>query len=94
MKPALYEVAYREYNSTTICSLTGSVIWSFVGKARTGDVRHCFCDTRLAAEQLGFEAQQDFGEGLGELAEWVAHQNAIDRVDEARAELEVRGLVA
>ncbi|MFY9348770.1 MAG: NAD-dependent epimerase/dehydratase family protein [Sphingobium sp.] len=65
-----------------------------VGKARTGDIRHCFCDTRMAAERLGFEARQDFGEGLAELAEWVARQTAQDRVAEARAELEARGLVA
>lgn len=65
-----------------------------VGKARTGDIRHCFCDTSEAARTLGFEARQDFGEGLAELAEWVAEQTAEDRVAEARAELEARGLVA
>ncbi|EZP73933.1 Dehydratase [Sphingomonas paucimobilis] len=65
-----------------------------VGKARTGDIRHCFCDTSLAEEKLGFRARQDFGQGLAELAEWVAQQTADDRVAEARAELEARGLVA
>ena len=65
-----------------------------VGKSRTGDIRHCFCDTRLAAGRLGFRATKDFGEGLAELAEWVALQTADDRVEEARAELEARGLVA
>lgn len=65
-----------------------------VGKARIGDIRHCFCDTSLAAETLGFAATTDFREGLGELAEWVASQTAVDRVDQARAELEKRGLVA
>lgn len=65
-----------------------------VGKARTGDIRHCFCDTSLAEEKLGFRAKQDFQEGLAELAEWVAQQTADDRVDQARAELEARGLVA
>ena len=65
-----------------------------LGKARTGDIRHCFCDTRLAAEKLGFEARQDFGKGLAELALWVAEQTATDRVDRMRAELEARGLVA
>ena len=64
-----------------------------LGKARTGDIRHCFCDTSLAAEQLGFEARQDFGKGLAELALWVAEQTATDRVDQMRAELEARGLV-
>ena len=65
-----------------------------VGKSRIGDIRHCFCDGSKAAEKLGFRAGQDFGEGLAELAEWVALQTADDRVDEARAELEARGLVA
>ncbi|MDP8912761.1 MAG: SDR family NAD(P)-dependent oxidoreductase [Pseudomonadota bacterium] len=65
-----------------------------VGKSRIGDIRHCFCDGSKAAEKLGFRATQDFGEGLAELAEWVAQQTADDRVDQARAELEARGLVA
>ena len=65
-----------------------------VGKARTGDIRHCFCDPALAREGLGFEAREDFGEGLAVLAEWVASQTAEDRVDTARGELEARGLVA
>ena len=64
------------------------------GKARVGDIRHCFCDGSKAAEQLGFTAEKDFDEGLAELAEWVASQEANDRVDEARAELEAKGLVA
>ena len=65
-----------------------------VGKSRIGDIRHCFCDGTKAADRLGFRATQDFGEGLAELAEWVALQTADDRVDQARAELEARGLVA
>ena len=65
-----------------------------LGKARIGDIRHCFCDTSLAAEKLGFRARQDFEAGLAELAIWVQQQTAEDRVGEARAELEARGLVA
>lgn len=65
-----------------------------VGKARIGDIRHCFCDTTLAAEKLDFRAKQDFQEGLAELAEWVAQQTAQDRVEQMRSELEKRGLVA
>ncbi|MFW2828790.1 NAD-dependent epimerase/dehydratase family protein [Sphingomonas sp. ID0503] len=65
-----------------------------VGKARIGDIRHCFCDTTLAADRLGFTAAQDFQEGLSELAEWVAQQTASDRVEQMRGELEARGLVA
>jgi dTDP-L-rhamnose 4-epimerase len=64
------------------------------GKSRTGDIRHCFCDGTKSADTLGFTASKDFGEGLAELAEWVASQTADDRVEQARAELEERGLVA
>ncbi|PSJ36670.1 NAD-dependent epimerase/dehydratase family protein [Allosphingosinicella deserti] len=65
-----------------------------VGKSRIGDIRHCFCDGSKSADILGFRARKDFQEGLAELAEWVAVQTADDRVDQARAELEARGLVA
>jgi len=65
-----------------------------VGKTRIGDIRHCFCDTRLAREEMGFEARQDFGAGMAELAIWVQQQTAEDRVSHATAELEARGLVA
>ena len=64
-----------------------------VGKARIGDIRHCFCDTAASRDAIGFEARQDFVAGLAELAEWVAEQTAEDRVGTARAELERRGLV-
>lgn len=65
-----------------------------IGKARIGDIRHCFCDTSLAAERLGFHARHDFEHGLAELADWVAAQTAQDRVAQMRAELDARGLVA
>ena len=65
-----------------------------VGKSRAGDIRHCFCDGAQSAEMLGFSARKDFQEGLAELAGWVAEQTATDRVEQARAELEARGLVA
>jgi len=64
------------------------------GKARAGDIRHCVPDLAKARTVLGYEAQEDFSEGLAELAEWVARQEAEDRVVEARKELEMRGLVA
>ena len=65
-----------------------------VGKARVGDIRHCFCDGSKAADILGFRAKKDFDQGLTELAEWVGEQTADDHVDEARSELESKGLVA
>ncbi len=65
-----------------------------IGKTRIGDIRHCFADASLARTALGFVAERDFREGLAELAEWVARQEARDNVAEARRELEARGLVA
>lgn len=65
-----------------------------VDKARTGDIRHCFCDATKARDVLGFTAKKNFEEGLAQLAEWVARQTAQDRVEQARRELEQRGLVA
>lgn len=64
------------------------------GKARAGDIRHCIPDLGAARAMLGYQPQQDFADGLAELAEWVATQDAHDRVAEARQELESRGLVA
>jgi dTDP-L-rhamnose 4-epimerase len=64
------------------------------GKLRAGDIRHCFAAVGKAEQEIGFAAEQDFGTGLAELAEWVAKQTADDRVDQARRELEARGLVA
>jgi len=65
-----------------------------VGKARSGDIRHCFADIGLAREVLGYAPRRSFGDSLGELAEWVRRQQATDRVEQARRELETRGLVA
>ncbi len=63
-----------------------------VGEFRAGDIRHCFADTERARELLGFEARVEFSAGMGELARWVAEQDARDFVAEATAELRARGL--
>ena len=62
------------------------------GEFRVGDIRHCFADIALARETLGFEPQVTLDNGIAELAEWLAGQTAVDRVDEATAELARRGL--
>ncbi|HSP17997.1 MAG TPA: NAD-dependent epimerase/dehydratase family protein, partial [Myxococcaceae bacterium] len=64
------------------------------GKYRVSDVRHCFADTTLAAQILGYEARVSFTEGLFELAEWLSGQRANGRVagKKADAQLEAREL--
>ena len=64
------------------------------GKTRVGDIRHCFADISLARDMLGYTPRRSFDDSFAELADWVSRQEAIDRVGEARSELEVRGLVA
>lgn len=62
------------------------------GRYRAGDIRHCYADPSRARELLGFEAHTRFEDGMLELAEWLEHQDAEDRVDDATRELAERGL--
>lgn len=63
-------------------------------RARKGDIRHCFADITRARDVIGFEPRRHVdAQTLGELAEWVAQQQAPDRVEQARSELEARGLL-
>lgn len=62
------------------------------GKYRAGDIRHCFADIDKANRLLGYRPSVDFKSGLQELSGWLSRQSAVDRVAEARAELDSRGL--
>lgn len=62
------------------------------GRYRAGDIRHCYADPAKAREMLGFEARTGFEDGMTELVEWLEHQQAEDRVDDAANELAARGL--
>jgi dTDP-L-rhamnose 4-epimerase len=64
------------------------------GKTRSGDIRHNIPDISKISTELGFNVKRDFVADLAELAEWVARQEVEDRVQDARRELEARGLVA
>jgi dTDP-L-rhamnose 4-epimerase len=60
---------------------------------RAGDIRNCYADiTRLAA--LGYRPAVIFEQGIAELTSWVASQTATDRFEQARTELEQKGLAA
>jgi len=75
-------------------AMNRDIAQEIVGKARLGDIRHCIADISKIRDELGFAPHKDFSKGLAELADWVASQEAHDRVHEARRELEARGLVA
>lgn len=64
----------------------------YTGEFRKGDIRHCFGDPTKARELLGFEAETSFENGIDDLVTWAAEQEAVDRIDRARAELVTAGL--
>jgi dTDP-L-rhamnose 4-epimerase len=59
---------------------------------RAGDVRHCFADIERTRELLGYRPEVSFEDGMRDLIGWLSGNTAIDRVDEATAALEERGL--
>jgi dTDP-L-rhamnose 4-epimerase len=59
---------------------------------REGDIRHCYADITRIRERLGWTPRVAFEEGIDELVQWVRSQRATDAVEQARAELEQRGL--
>lgn len=59
---------------------------------RSGDIRHCFGDPSKLTT-LGWKARITLEDGLRELFNWAAKQEAVDDVDRAHKELLARGLV-
>ena len=59
---------------------------------RAGDIRHCFADIGRARALLDYQPSVSFEDGMRELVNWLGAQTAVDRVDEATAALEQRGL--
>jgi dTDP-L-rhamnose 4-epimerase len=68
------------------------IVPTLTGNHRVGDIRHCFADIGHARRLLGYAPSVTFEDGLGELAQWLSTQVAVDRVAEAHAQLRARGL--
>jgi dTDP-L-rhamnose 4-epimerase len=64
-----------------------------LGEFRSGDIRHCFADTAVARECLGFTAQHRFEDAVLDLIEWCRAEKAMDRVAGSLGELRQHGLV-
>jgi len=62
-------------------------------KFRKGDVRHCFADMSKIKSKIGWQPRVSFEGGMKELIEWSRKEESIDKFDDARRELEERGLV-
>ena len=64
-----------------------------LSKARAGDVRHCFADIGKATDLLGFQPKYLLEDLLDELVRWIKASGAQDRGEDAKRQLETRGLV-
>ncbi len=64
-----------------------------VGRFREGDIRHCVADVSRIRAALGFVARVPLEKGVDDLVTWARAQEADDRVAQARAELEKKGLI-
>ncbi len=61
-------------------------------KFREGDIRHCYADISKIQSRLGYKPGVRFEDGMEELTAWVSRQSARDGFEDARRELEKRGL--
>jgi dTDP-L-rhamnose 4-epimerase len=64
-----------------------------VARFREGDIRHCVADVSRIHRVLGFTARMALERGVEDLVAWARQQQADDRVAQARAELERKGLI-
>ena len=81
-----------EVARTIAAGLDKEIEPEIVEQYRAGDIRHCFADTRLAEERLGFRSEIRFEDGMRDLLAWLEGQEAVDAVDTAREQLVARGL--
>lgn len=77
----------------TLAELYGKKIKpELTGQFRKGDVRHCYSSIAKIKAVLGYKPKVDFKDGMKELIEWARNAEAIDKFDEAKKELESKGL--
>lgn len=78
----------------TLISLYGKKILPERTNAfRKGDIRHCVADVSKAKRLIGYEPQIRFEDGMRELIQWSETAESHDKFEEARQELQKRGLV-
>ncbi|HUM50261.1 MAG TPA: NAD-dependent epimerase/dehydratase family protein, partial [Chitinophagales bacterium] len=64
------------------------------GQYRKGDIRHNFADISLIKNDLGFEANICFEDGIQQFCNWVNQQNILtDNYDESLLEMKIKGLM-
>ncbi|MET0887124.1 MAG: NAD-dependent epimerase/dehydratase family protein [Mycetocola sp.] len=67
---------------------------SVSGRYRVGDIRHCVADTRRAREELGFDAQIPFAQGVRMFVDWVRGEPIeVDGYESSLAEMAQRRIL-
>jgi dTDP-L-rhamnose 4-epimerase len=78
----------------TLITLYGKTLSpEITNRFRKGDIRHCFADITKAKVAFGYTPQVSFEEGMQELIQWSETAESVDKYEEARQELQKRGLV-
>lgn len=85
-------ITIRKVAETLIDLYKSKVKPEISGRVRKLDVRHCYADTSKIKRTLGWQAKVSFRQGMKELIKWARTEKAVDKVDEAMAELARRGL--
>ena len=86
-------VTVKEVAATLAHVLGTDIEPQVTGRARVGDIRHCFGDISLARETMGYEPQVTFEEGMRDLVGWLQEQERPeDGIERHAAELVARGL--
>ena len=86
-------VTVKEVAATLARVLGVEVEPQVTGRARVGDIRHCFADISRARRALGYEPQVSFEEGMKDLVGWLQEQEKPeDGIERHAAELVARGL--
>ncbi|RZL48312.1 MAG: NAD-dependent epimerase/dehydratase family protein, partial [Pedobacter sp.] len=71
----------------------GDVSISISGNYRLGDIRHNYADLRKIKDELGFEPQYSFLEGLSKFTDWVNTQEIEnDNYQKSIEEMKAKGL--
>ncbi len=87
-------ISISDVARTLTTELGKTIPTDITGKYRAGDIRHCFADISCARRVLGYEPKYKFADGVRELVGWLRSQNAVDRAQEATAQLTAYGLTA
>jgi dTDP-L-rhamnose 4-epimerase len=85
-------ISISEIASMLARGLNKNIQPQVTGKYREGDIRHCVADISRAQKLLGYEPKVKLADGIPELLEWVAQQQAANTT-QATAELEQHQLV-